>query len=530
MEGRDKIVLAIAIFFFIVYLLSHPRYLDDYPVFISPGENSDYFFSKLYQNTGDLRIEVPLYNLLPQNITVAFTPRDSAQFQGYIVPKRFLGVVLTFGVMSVIHENSILLFMPIFGVFTAIVLYLIARDIFSKQVALIVYILTLLFPPFWILSTSPIKGDLPFLFSLLLGIFYIAKFLLDNQKKNLFLSCLFFFISIYFRLTATLLFIPIFLFLLYRLHKDVSYKNVSRNFYIKFLIIGSLIIMPILLLNNELYGDFLKAGYFISQDITESTIIPERNISILKLYNIYATNYLSAFPILLLALGIAGLTNYDTKRKRFITFYTIYAFIVLFLYSGSTTLWGTQGFYINSSFLRYMLPAFLLLNISLAFLISKLNRNMRLIIIMVLIVSYINIVFLSPAGIIDTYGNLQNNKEYRDFILNNIQPRSFVVTQYHDKILYPHTYIISSPYLSENILPADLGLLGLASYIPEQDIYNFKLLKVAETGANVYIAGNEPYLKKISLESLKEYLEINNYTLETIKKDSFVLYKITKLN
>lgn len=529
-------ILVIGISFFSIYILSYPRFSESDPVFISPDENVSYFFSNLYRETGQLRYPVPYYDELPHEITIGFTPRDAAQTEdGTIVPKRFLGSLVTFGVISVYGKDLLLLLMPFFGVMTGVALYLVAREVFGEKTALLSYALVLTFPVFWILSGSRLHGDtLPSLFFLFLGIYYVVKLSRQGVAKNrryILLAALFFASSMFFRLDQAISVLPVLVLMLWLWKR----KRIKIAPMFATICLAAVVLLPILLLNQELYGGYFTTGYSVAEENIQSTI----NLAPAPLWDsnrliIYLTQYALHFPLLLFGavLGtciiLAGKSRASGNVKYYVVGYACYLFVALLLFFGRGVSWGLTDFAINASFLRHFLPAFLFMIVLLSIFLSNVGRRVAILLLAVVVVSSGLAVISSNQGIHDQHERAEEFGALRDFVLEITEENAVIITQYRSTALFPQRTTISTEYWVENPGHIEQGDKRPVQFIPTEAVFAEKILALLREDLPVYLVGKEPYLIQIDPDRLREELDRDGYVMDELSRGGQTLYRLCK--
>jgi hypothetical protein len=472
---------ALAVLFLFIYIFSYPRPASIDLVYgcndptnaISPSFIEDFL------ERGSFQHPVPYYGVYPENITIAFTPRDGAQYGGYIVPKYSLGMFIFSVPFAFLFKNFLLVYMPIMAVLVVVALYIFARDMFNERVALTSAIFAFVLPTIWVCANEILYGDLPACFFFLLGIIYL-------NRKSYTLSALLFSISVAFRYPQLMLVALAYLFEIWR---GMSLRNLVSSG-----MIGIIPAIPLVLLNKDLYGSYLTTGYqveaanvqaVLGSDVAKSFAIQFRPDFIYQ----YASMYI--FGVLaLLFLGIfLGLRK---NRPSF----AIVSFVITFLYYGSHSSWGLNTYAINAAILRYLLiPLLLLIPVFANYIIHTSRKRVAFLLAgCYIIISIMATVYL-PDGIIDTYDQVAQGVRTHDIVMQSTEPNSVIITPFDDKKLYPDRNTLTAAYLAA-IEPSDPEGDRFWEYPLDYSVIRQKATYLKNTGIAVYFLGVP--LKQIS--------------------------------
>lgn len=232
-------------------------------------------------------------------------------------------------------------------------------------------------------------------------------------------------------------------------------------------------------------------------------------------------------------LGIIGLIvlNFTKPRKKYFLYLLIWALLstILILYYGSwrfTDNPNAASHTIGNSYTRYWLPVYLMalplmaLTIELFlkiifFLFRKTSAYRHLITggatVIVFLISFVTVDFLlfgSEEGLFNLYYNTREDKRLGQLVFKETPENAIIMTQYHDKVLFPERRIIMGKMNEEQYYPY---LDKLLKYYP---VYYFNFS---------YKPEDLEYLNK---SKLSKY----NIKIELIKKTGgrFALYKLSK--
>lgn len=242
------------------------------------------------------------------------------------------------------------------------------------------------------------------------------------------------------------------------------------------------------------------------------------------------------FPWLtyLAGVGVLGLIilNITKPKKKYFVYLLIWVVlsVILVLYYGSwrfTDNPNAGSHTIGNSYTRYWLPMYLMalplvalaieLFLKLLFFLFRKTSAYRalisggatVIVFLISLYSFNFLLFGSEEGIFNLYYNTQEDKRLGRVVLENTPPEAVVMTQYHDKVLFPERRIIMGRLEEEQYYP----YLGrILDYYPVY-YFNFK-----------YDQATVDYLNngRLAKSGLK---------MELVKKVSgqFSLYKISKI-
>lgn len=241
------------------------------------------------------------------------------------------------------------------------------------------------------------------------------------------------------------------------------------------------------------------------------------------------------FPWLtyLAALGVTGLIvlNLKKSRKKFIVYLLMWGIlsVILVLYYGSwrfTDNPNAASHTIGNSYTRYWLPMYLMampmaalaIELSLKgifFLFRKtsgykalVSGGATVVVFLIMVASFDFLLFGSEEGIVNLYYNTREDKRLGEMVLKLTPDDAVIVTQYHDKVLFPERKIMMGRMEEENYYPYVSKLL---SYYP---VYYFNFSYTPE--AVTYL--NNGRLAKYNIK------------MELVKKTGgkFSLYKLSK--
>ncbi|MBU0722197.1 glycosyltransferase family 39 protein [Patescibacteria group bacterium] len=497
---------------------------ENFVKWMSPDEAANYNFTKLYAQEGRLMF-FEKYNLLASDI---IHPRSVRSDFGWLKPVSFLGIILIYGKIASITTYKILPFLtPFFAALGIIFYYLLIKEIFGKRNALISALILTVFPPFVYYSARSMFHNVLFVVLLVISLYFACvsvkkkKIATDINKINILpnslagLSGVFLGLAIITRSSELIWIAPIWLI--------IWLFNIKKFGFIKLIIfIACLLfaISPAMYWNKILYQSYWRGGYnemnqsilniagagseILKSKSINSTAIkngfieiknnffhfglwPAQSFKMLYFYFIkmfYWIFWPALFGFLLL---LSRIKKWRTKHYAFLlSLFTAAAILILY--------YGSWNFYdnpdpgshtIGNSYTRYWLPIYLgaiplavifLVKLSNIFRFSPLIKQgggiflfRALIIILVFFISIKFVLFGSDEGLIKSaQKHLAVRAEYEQ-ILNLTENRAIIITQYHDKLLFPARKVIVGLFDDPNMIKQ---YAVLAQYLPIY-YYNF---------------------------------------------------------
>lgn len=256
------LVIVVAVLFFLgTSSFNFYTQSDDFVKWASPDENSNYIFTKLYGQTGELTISEK-YNLYAGDI---IHPRSFRSDFGVLKPVSFLGIILIYGKIVSFTTYKILPFLtPFFASLGIVFFYLLIKQIFGRRNAFICAFLLAIFPPYIYYTARSMFHNILFLVLLIIGLYFLVAINKKEKTKysnyvNLLrtsLAGIFFGLSIMVR-TSELMWVAPMLAVIWFFY----IKRVSITKLILFLSLFFLAATPALYYNKILYGSYFFGGY-----------------------------------------------------------------------------------------------------------------------------------------------------------------------------------------------------------------------------------------------------------------------------
>lgn len=381
---RDTVfVTLLATVTFILYAWLPLTLHSNTPKFTSPDETANYFFSRTYANRSTLAVQAPLTTEMSRYLA----PRSVVVRSGRLVPESFLGLPLTYGTVAKVAGTDALPYLT--GAIASLTLFpffCIFRRVFSVNIARLALPILAFLPPYWYYASRGFMHNVLFLCVFVMVVAVFLKIVEESRTPGW--NFRFAFVGALLGIalatrSAEIVWIgPLTLIAAFILRRRIGRINLG-------VFVGALIftLVPILLLNNQLYGNPLSfaarpVGTATSGDGALETTV--RTVSRAALpfgvdfltLSSNASRYLvTIFPwftaFVLLGVGsavfdawrrtVTGLNRqaFDERDAYLAVF--LFMTLVLILYYGSAVIieyLNPDQVILGSSFLRYWLPVY----------------------------------------------------------------------------------------------------------------------------------------------------------------------------
>lgn len=503
-------------FFFAASAFNYYTNTPDLVKWLSPDETANYYFTKLYAQTGELT-STEKYNIIAGEI---IHPRSFRSDNGVLKPVSFLGIILLYGKLgAVFGVKAIPYFTPFFAALGLIFFYLLIKELFGPSIGLISASLLAIFPPYLYFASRSMFHNILFIACLIISLYYaliagkkervIAVYDDDEQQlekkawhaklQNFFplfvypaVSGIFMGMAIAARTSELLWLGPV---LGIAWLANIRKAGITR--LVVFAAALMLAISPVLYWNNLLYGSPLSMGYpqinssivslgESSSGLVKSTWAADESLqkelfkklketifyfgfepkqSLRMLYNYFFLMFTWLF-----VLGGAGIIAFfadikNLKNKQFIFFFCwSIASVILLFYYGSWEFHDNPDprmITIGNSYTRYWLPIYLGAIPFASLLIARVTRLAKSHVMtwaarvfLVGTVAAISIPFVmvgSNEGLVQTALIKRENQAEAKKLFKVLPKDAVVVTQYHDKILWPERRVIVGMFDDSNM-------------------------------------------------------------------------------
>ncbi len=446
---------AILLFILIIILISILPLKNSNNTFNSPDEAGYYRVVKEFGLNNKMYFE---------NEFLEYDKGNNLHQRGFItldkkvVPFNFLGIPLFYGVLYSFFGDSVK-FINIF-LFLIFILYLfkLSLIISNKSINIVYILLGVLFAtPIIYYFNQPYMNVIPATVFFIIFLFYLIIFNLKRNFVFLWLSLIFSLISIWFRYEYVIFVFLIFLFNFIK--NKYIYLNQSKKYLkIVILIITFILIflIPLLSLNNTLYGSPFTYGYSIFNKVTFqeersgtflksliNVIFPSQNFNFILFFKNLLFAFIIIFPLPAILLYFWFFKK-GIKLNLGIYWIIIFYFVI---YMGMGNVWGSENALeggIDKSVVRYWLILYVMLAVYMAIFLKSINKNnIKLLLIVFIIIYSITFIVSSDNGLahlssrIDRYD--YNIEELKSIVSNN----DYLITGASDKYHYKNVNIIT---------------------------------------------------------------------------------------
>lgn len=333
---------------------------------------------------------------------------------------------------------------------------------------------------------------------LIISLRYLFKLLDTNEPKYFLLSGLFLGLSLFIRPEHVLFFIPLFILFLW------NRKKIKKTYMVLSALSAAIALGPFFILNNELYGSYLMTGQHIIYQW--ATTIPIRKFSMTNLFE-NSFNFINLTPLLFLC-GLLGLLYCIKKRIRlqYMVLLIVSLLVLSFYFLSGRTL-PTD---IHSSYVRYLLPVYMLSLSLISYLIISF-REKFVGILLILVMIMINIFTVLPL----IKNNLENVEYYARLssqVASVTEPDAVIFLDYCDKAIFPERRV------------------GLVRELPEEnrcELLSEIAIRLSERNVPVYLLVSKEFEQLIDYETLVKELSVRKYGLTKTWFET--LYELEKL-
>ena len=464
------------------------------PRFDWPDETANYFWIANYAKTGDLAVPEPLNSAAKNQIH----PRSfNVRPDGALVPGSFLGLILFYGLLAKIFGLNLIIYpTPFLALFGVLAFFGVIKRIFDQKVALLAAILMLFHPAWWYYSAAPTLPNVSFISFLLISLYFLIK---DKDADRLkfgpvFFSAFFAGLAFSFRPSEFLWLGALYLAIFFWFREKIKIRQV-----ILFLTVVVLAVLPSVVWQQVLYGDFLASGYSQLQEgasasncsvcqLTNSLLLPfgfHPNLIIHNFWNHYVSR--TWWFSLLALLGLAAFLTAKRGQKDEIFGYGLFGlFLMIWLaiYYGSWQFSDLLTVNLNTlglSYIRYWLPLFILVlpfaALALLWLTSLFRGRWKTLVLILLLAG----LFYQSAGLVLTAKPdsllpvRERIAEYENIagLVNILMPPDAVIIAVRkDKVFFPERKVIHT----FNALSLNQEILGLLPALFEKaPVYYYAL-------------------------------------------------------
>lgn len=492
-----KIAIVIALLFLIIYSSFPKTVTETRPVTTGTNKNIHFILTDELRNTGELSLELQHYDELSENIRDAIVPRDAFLHEGKITLHGFLGVPFFYAILMSLFGLHYTYIVAILSVLTGLAFFLVSKEMFNEKIAVLSMLLYFTFPfIFFESATNAIDLTTPFLLFFFMGLYYFVKILKNNKRIDYVISGIFFLISLLMRYDNIILIAPLALLLFYEKCDKINIKGL-----LIVVVIALILFIPLLSLNNYLYGDYFSIGYsttpvkFVSSSgstfFSENSIIHLSNYFV-ELYPIYTI--LLIFGISIFLVSKTNKFSLQNQKIKLLLFYAISVLLIkIFMHSGGV-LWGFTTIALNSSLIRYLSPLLILLFSFISYLIIKFSNKFIIFLMVFLIVySSFNLTIYGDNGkvhsIEDDVRSASGKISLLKHMEENTEENSIIIVSYEDKLFFPDRGVLFYQRLGNETH----GTLfkhrytKKKKYLPNPETFADIVIEISESGIPLYI-------------------------------------------
>ncbi|MDD5779195.1 MAG: glycosyltransferase family 39 protein [Candidatus Thermoplasmatota archaeon] len=412
----------------IVFSFAYSSYLMGREVsFTTPDENVNLFYTRYVAENHSIVYEDALNESLD---TTAIRPRGMRYQEGKVVPNLFFGMYFIYGgfqqVFGFLHlpDSAVLYLNPLFAVIGVWLLYFLVGEVFDEKTALISACLLFVLPPYWY------WGSL-FFSNILAVVLFIAALLfsfkaLNRERPGFYaLAGLFYGLTAFVRPDFVYLYPSVLVLIL------VRWRSIRIKYLGLAVLTFALSMAPLLLLNDYLYGGFLKTGQHVS--LAWKGVVPPagdrpdylgENIALV----------LSAVPLSVFSFG--GFIYLLRKRKHLDYLLLLPIPILLFGYFFLTGQPGRFDIIVHNSYVRYFVPIYvLMLPLFVIFLLRVVRKRYLVAAALLVFISFS--VFTAYTGVLDTRRTAIYYAGKAGSIESQTESDAVIFCNSLDKILFP---------------------------------------------------------------------------------------------
>lgn len=515
--SKEKLFLGGAALFFLAAYLWFPFAAP--PIFNSPDETANYFFTRQLAESGDFFSSEPLNFFL----SGAVRPR-SISWNGYtLAPQGFVGLPLLYGWFARIFGTAVVkFFTPALAILGALAFYNLIKKIFNRRVAAVSFILLLSFPVYWYYASRYFYSNVPFVSFLIIAAWAAVSGALhkNGALRHLVIFCAAFSAALALRPNEAVWILPVLALNLWIFRHGISGKKIFYS-----VLMMGFAALPVLSATLFFYGNIFGSGYTLdgAVDIGPSAAVASgaawgeilaygfhpaaiiKNVYgiFIKYFWQYSTPALIGFLIFLFGKKRAG------ERSYVISAVLSVAWLIAVYGSGVFLDNPNGGLTFGDSHFRYWLPVFIfmlpLIGIAADKIIFRLRPVMKFIAFLasfafVAIMSVYLVFFSRDDGLLAVKENLEKNYAAKEAVLKITGPDDVVITGRQDKIFFPerrvlYTQKIADPQLffslkklkNKNFYIYAIGPTAEEFYTMNNitRIYGFRLTRVAIFGKEV---------------------------------------------
>lgn len=385
----------------LILFLSTQLLLQQGPVYQSPDETSNHIFTQTFGDTGKLWYE---HELLPQDSENLLHPRGVLTHDDRAVPFNFLGLPVLYGGLYRVVGEHVQYIAILFAAATAFFIYRAAVELFDVALEDALAALIVATPLLYYFN-RPYMNALPAIAFFALGVWMLARYAKRGSNTSFALAALAFACAMLFRYEYVLFCTPLLAIVAYQREGAIGWLLV-RRLAIAAAVVGGVFILPVLAMNQFVYGHWRTYGYGLFNDV----YYPEKSSDSGGLLTSTAASVVSVFvpsdiqldvvarnlvrftilqaPMLTLVALVGGWFTYSQNGLRLRTLALWTLLLALFLcYRGSSDTWASRGMApdFDAAVMRYWLPMYVGLALLAAYALSTItDRVLKLVLVCVM--------------------------------------------------------------------------------------------------------------------------------------------------
>lgn len=494
MKNKKIYIFVCIIFFLSIIILTNFTSFYNIKNNLNGDDSPNYRLVKNYGIKGELYLKG---DFLEYDLGNNLHQRGFLTWEGKTVPFNFLGLPLFYGTLYSILKDNLKIINPILLFIFLIYAYKISFN-FIKREGIFIYVLIafLVSLPIIYFFNFVYLNIVPSSLFFLMSFYYLFKFNKNKSFVYLFFSFLFCLVSIWFRYDYLVFFVTLYLINFILNKKDyLKQKKIFLKFAILISILILLLILPLGILNYQLYGSPVKFGYAMFNEIFfkaersgnvlvsfSNMIFPAQEINLHLLFQNISNVFIMLSPIYFVFVILFLFKKSNELLKSW-----PYLILIIYtcLYMGMANVWGSDSplISLDKAIFRYwFLLEVLFLIIFLLSLIELKNKKIKILLISVLLISSLIYLITSNTGIIQELNRIDK--------FNNL-------TEELDKITDSSDYLIGARY----------------------DKYYYGIINPVTWWAGTRKTESDNFFSVEDISSISKIIIFNNRTLYYLKDD-----------
>ncbi len=444
-------------------------------IFNTPDENANYFFATHFSFYDGLQV----FESLSQEVDNALHPRGVNVINSFLVPESFLGLPFLYGTLFAVHAEdlAIFVFAGVLALLGLYALYNLFLHFFERSLARLALLLVLFTPVFLYWSGRPFMHTILFFDLLVLGWWLLLR----GQIKWHIVSGILLGFALAVR-TSEVVWIAFATLLIFyqRPQKESRLDWIAA--LLKLAFGTALVIVPLLFVNQDLYGNFFGTGYSVTETnlVLEEGAVPQLSQSSLlkNIFLPFGFHPIEAFSRFIkyafggmwwyvapMVLGaVVGIMNHESRtmiRRGYLVVWGLLSMYLILIYgSFRAEVFADPAHPLDSTigapYLRYWLPIFVfgapLVAEFLMFIRNRIMNNESGIkntlgyvlrstfyvpVVMVLFLTLRSVVWHGPESWFGVQDNLWQFAEFRERVVRATSENAiFLVPRWADRIYF----------------------------------------------------------------------------------------------